>query len=180
MKLNPIQQLKEQLDQSQLWTHTVLLKRNEYLCLSGNVDTNLYYVTEGSLRVFFADENEEHTIRFAYKNSFIAALDSFITNAPGKYYIQAIRKTEVKAIDKKAYINFINCNQENTRLWHTLLEQMILQQMEREIDILISSPYERYQRVLKRSPQLFQEIPHKYIAAYLRMTPETLSRIKKS
>ena len=52
--------------------------------------------------------------------------------------------------------------------------------MERERDILTSSPLERYNRVLKRSPLLFQEIPNKYIADYLRMTPETLSRIKKS
>jgi hypothetical protein len=56
----------------------------------------------------------------------------------------------------------------------------VLQQMERERDILTSSPLERYKRVLERSPQLFQEIPNKYIASYLRMTPETLSRIKKS
>jgi len=60
------------------------------------------------------------------------------------------------------------------------LEQLTLQQLEREKDILTSSPLERYKRVLKRSPQLFQEIPNKYIADYLRMTPETLSRIKKS
>jgi len=55
-----------------------------------------------------------------------------------------------------------------------------LQQMERERDLLTSSPMERYLRVKDRSPQLFQEIPNKYIASYLRMTPETLSRLKKS
>ena len=47
-------------------------------------------------------------------------------------------------------------------------------------DILINSPMDRFQRVFKRSPQLFQEIPNKHIASYLRMTPETLSRLKKS
>jgi CRP-like cAMP-binding protein len=65
-------------------------------------------------------------------------------------------------------------------LYSVLLEQLVLQQMEREQDLLITSPVERYQRVLERSPMLFQEVPHKYIAAYLRMSPETLSRIKKS
>jgi lipocalin len=56
----------------------------------------------------------------------------------------------------------------------------VYQQIEREKDILTASPRERYLRVLKRSPQLFQEIPDKYIANYLRMSPETLSRMKKS
>lgn len=52
--------------------------------------------------------------------------------------------------------------------------------LEREIDLLTSSPFERYNRILERSPQVFQEIPLKYIASYLRMTPETLSRLRKS
>ena len=64
--------------------------------------------------------------------------------------------------------------------YQILLEELFAQQIEREIDILTHSPVERYKRVLERSPQLFQEIPAKYIASYLRMTPETLSRIQKS
>lgn len=77
-------------------------------------------------------------------------------------------------------MNFVESSAENTKIWHLILGDLIIQQMERERDILTSSPLKRYKRVLKRSPQLFQEIPNKYIASYLRMTPETLSRIKKS
>lgn len=68
----------------------------------------------------------------------------------------------------------------NINLWNFILKDLIFQQMERERDLLTSSPFERYRRVLERSPQLFQEIPNRYIASYLRMTPETLSRMKKS
>lgn len=64
-------------------------------------------------------------------------------------------------------------------LWKQILELLVYQQMEREIDLLTYSPQKRYERVLQRSPQLFQEIPSKYIASYLRMSPETLSRLKK-
>jgi CRP-like cAMP-binding protein len=60
------------------------------------------------------------------------------------------------------------------------LERLILQQLEREIDLLTTSPKERYNRILKRSPSLFQKISNKQIANYLRMTPETLSRLKKA
>ena len=52
--------------------------------------------------------------------------------------------------------------------------------MGKEIDILTNPPKERYERVLKRNPQLFQEIPNRHIANYLRMSAETLSRLKKS
>jgi CRP/FNR family transcriptional regulator, anaerobic regulatory protein len=60
------------------------------------------------------------------------------------------------------------------------MESLIVQQIEREVDLLTASPTERLARVLKRSPNLFQEVPLKYIASYLRMTPETLSRIRNS
>ena len=49
--------------------------------------------------------------------------------------------------------------------------------MEREHDLMLADPKMRLERVRQRSPQLFQEVPHKYIAAYLRMSPETLSRL---
>ena len=74
---------------------------------------------------------------------------------------------------------FLSHHPENARTWQALLEELILQLLEREKDLLTSSPAERYSRLLKRSPQLFQEISNRHIANYLRMSPETLSRLKK-
>lgn len=178
--MNPIQELKFKLDALDLWQGNIILRRNEFLNVKGSTDTKLYFVQSGSLRIFIQDEQEEHTIRFGYKDSFIAALDSFITEKPSGFYMQVLKKAELKVIDKAAYMHFIQADPENLRLWHQILEHLIFQQIERETDLLTTSPQERYKRVLKRSPQLFQEIPHKYIASYLRMTPETLSRLKKS
>jgi len=168
------------IDNNNLWEKEIVISRNEYLKVKGSIDTNLYFIKNGSLRIYVIDEFEEHTIRFGYQNNFIVSLDSFITEKPSDFYIQAIKKTSLKIIKKKTFKNLINSNVELQNIWTKILEQLILQQLEREKDILTSSPIERYKRVLKRSPQLFQEIPNKYIADYLRMTPETLSRIKKS
>lgn len=162
------------------WKGELSLKRNEYLKVKGSTDTNLYYVKSGSLRVFIEDEFEEHTIRFGYEGNFISSLDSYITEKPSPFYIQAIRAAELKVITKEAFTEIINSKTEYLQLWQQILAGLVFQQMEREVDILTYSPAERYRRVLERSPQLFQEIPAKYIASYLRMTPETLSRIRKS
>ena len=180
--MNWIAQLKSRIDTSALnsWEKTIVLKRNEFLKVKGSTDTNLYFVLEGSLRIFIEDEFEEHTIRFGYQNSFIAALDSFIKETPSDLYIQALKKTRLHVMSKPAYLRFIEEDPDHKELWWQIIESLICQQMEREVDILISSPLERYKRVLERSPQLFQEIPNKYIASYLRMSPETLSRIQKS
>lgn len=178
--MNPISTLIDEINIENIWDKTIVLERNEYLKVKASIDTNIYLITEGSLRIFVVDEHEEHTIRFGYKNNLIAALDSFLTEEPSEFYIQAIKKTTVKSISKQKYTAFIESSFEHKQIWLTILESFVLQQIERERDILTTSPVERYKRVLKRSPQLFQEIPNKYIASYLRMTPETLSRIKKS
>jgi CRP-like cAMP-binding protein len=162
------------------WSHSVELKRNEFLVQQGMVHTHLYLVEEGSLRVFIEDEDEEHTIRFGYQGSLITALDCFLTDKPTSFYIQAIKKCQLKAISKKEYLEVINSKEEYKKLWNDLLQDFVHQQIEREIDLITYSPKKRFERVFKRSPQLFQEIPQKYIASYLRMTPETLSRILKS
>ncbi len=178
--MNPLLKFINSINSENLWDKEIELERNEYLKVSGSIDTNIYFVIQGSLRIFVIDENEEHTIRFGYKDNLIAALDSFLNEQPSELFIQALKKTRVKVINKKKYKSFIASSIENEKIWLIILENLVLQQMERERDILTSSPTERYNRVLKRSPQLFQEIPNKYIASYLRMTPETLSRIKKS
>lgn len=178
--MNPITLLSSKIELLNLWEKELVLSRNEYLKVKGSIDTNLYFVVSGSLRIYVIEEFEDHTIRFGYNGNLIAALDSFISEQPSDLYIQALKETQLKVISKKAYLEFIQGSSENRKLWNIILEQLIFQQMERERDILISSPLERYQRVLKRSPQLFQEIPNKYIASYLRMSPETLSRLKKS
>ncbi|HEU5148245.1 MAG TPA: Crp/Fnr family transcriptional regulator, partial [Chryseosolibacter sp.] len=85
-----------------------------------------------------------------------------------------------KSISKETLKALVNESLENMRDYAALLESLITQQIEREVDLLIHSPAERLKRVLERSPNLFQEIPLKYIASYLRMTPETLSRIRNS
>ena len=157
----------------------ITIERNQLLKVKGNIDTNVYYVESGSLRVFVLDDCEEQVIRFGYKENLVVSLDAFLTDKPSRFFIQAIKKTTLKVITKTQINDFLKI-ENNHILWTRILENLIIQQMEREIDILTNSPKERYQRVLKRSPQLFQEIPNKYIANYLRMSPKTLSRLKKS
>ena len=178
--MKEVQLLIETIESHNLWEKEIEISRNEYLKVKGSIDTNLYFIEEGSLRIYVMDEYEEHTIRFGYQNNFIVCLDSFITEKPSDYHIQAIKKTKLKIIKKAIFKKLLNSKKELHDFWTIILEQIVLQQLDREKDILTSSPIERYKRVLKRSPQLFQEIPSKYIADYLRMTPETLSRIKKS
>ncbi len=154
--------------------------KGDFITREGDVEKHLYYVETGAIRVFLLSEHEELTIRFGYEGSFINSLSSFIKGSPSEFYIEAIRKTQLKIIDKDSFLQLAHRDINSLKQYTVLLESLVTQQIEREIDLLTVSPSERLKRVLDRSPNLFQQIPLKYIASYLRMTPETLSRIRNS
>lgn len=178
--MDVIQHLKDTITDKNLWSSEFTINRNEFLLRAGAIENHIYFIEEGTMRAFIADDGEEYVIRFGYRHSIITALDSFFSGKPTRFHLQAIKKCKLRSVEKKVFNDLIHSSQELTHLYLIILEQLIGQQMEREIDILTSQPAERYKRVLTRSPHLFQEIPNKYIASYLRMTPETLSRLKKS
>ena len=154
--------------------------KGDFLIREGETERNVYLIESGLVRVFLLSEFEEQTIRFGYKGSIINSLASFIKDRPSEFYIDALRKTSLIALSKDVFKRLVNEDVDSLRSYSLMIETLITQQIEREIDLLTASPTERLDRVLKRSPNLFQEVPLKYIASYLRMTPETLSRIRNS
>jgi len=156
-----------------------ILSKGQFLIKEGDIEKNLYFVESGAVRAFLLSELEELTIRFGYEGSIINSLSSFIKGTPSEFYIDAIRKTTVRIISKENVYQLVHRDSDSMQQYIILLEVLITQQIEREIDLLTASPTERLKRVLERSPNLFQQIPLKYIASYLRMQPETLSRIRK-
>ena len=156
------------------------IQKGEFLIKEGEIERNIYLIKTGAVRVFYLTEYKEQTIRLCYEGSLINSLSSFLKEKPSEFNLEAIRKTTLKIIPKDKLLLLINKNTESLQQYIKLLETLVTQQIDREIDLLIASPIERLNRVLERSPNLFQQIPLKYIASYLRMKPETLSRIRKS
>ncbi len=179
--MNASNTLKEKLIQyiKEMGNENIILKRNDYLIKEGFIEDNMYIVQNGTLRIFVRNESEEITLRLGYKGSWMTSFPSFLNNQPSLFNIQALKQCTLLKIMKKDFYTFIESSKENQILWTKMLEEFAIQQLERELDISIRTPLERYNRLLKRSPWVFQEIPNKYLASYLRMRPETLSRLKK-
>lgn len=155
-------------------------ERGGILLAAGQVERQIHYVEKGLIRLVLQAESEEHTIRFGYQGSLIVSISSFLRQEPSQFFMEAIRKSLVWAIEKETWEEFVAENASRKAWYLELMEEIVSQHVEREIDLLTASPQERLNRVLQRSPALFQEVPSKYIASYLRMSPETLSRIRNS
>jgi len=156
------------------------LKRGDILIRKGEVERYGYIVLEGALRVIHLNGEKEQNIRFGYKGSFITSLPSFFDESPSPFNIEAIRKTEVKCFERQAFFKVLQKRENAIDVLMDLISSLTHHFVEREIDLLTASPLALYKRVLKRSPVLFQEIPALHIANYLGMSPEHLSRLRKS
>lgn len=157
-----------------------VFNKGDVLLRTGDIENNLYFIKDGTVKLCYLNEEEEQIIRLGYNGSIINSLASFLSQQPSDFYIEAVRKTEVIVISKSELDHLISENTDNLKEYTKFLEELLVQQVQREIDVLITSPALRLERVLERSPNLFQYVPLKYIASYLRMSPETLSRIRKS
>src|SRR5690606_4011652 len=115
--MNPIASFIDQLNTRGLWEKQICVNRNEFLTVRGSRDTNIYFITSGSLRVFVDDVYEEHIIRLAYQNDIILALDAFISDKPTDFYIQAIKRSVMNVISKAAFMNFVHSSPDHILAW---------------------------------------------------------------
>ncbi len=173
-KLNFTQNLLRKFEAEDVVNTTY--KKGDILTAEGQIENNLYFIEDGAVKVYYQSELGENIIRLGYNGSILNSLSSFFNRQPSELFIEAIRETKVKILKRSVIIDI----KANSLGYSEFLENVLIQQLEREIDLLHDSPSQRLERVLKRSPHLFQFIPLKYIASYLRMSPETLSRIRNS
>ena len=162
------------------WNRPLVLGRNDFLIKTGQVESNLFFVLSGSMRIYFQNLADEICVGFGHTDNLICSYPSFILGKPSDYYIQALTRTETMAINRDEFYSLLYKYRNLERAWRMLEEDALIGKIEREVEMLTFTPEERYHRLIKRSPHIFQIIPRKYIASYLRMTPETLSRIRPS
>lgn len=160
------------------WSQKKDLKRNDFLARKGETETNLFYIQSGSLRIFYPVKDEEICAGFAYDHNLICSFPSFIRQQPSEYSIQALTSVKAIAIKRADFYALFDEHKSIERSWRLIEEEALVGKIEREIEMLTFTPEERYKRLMDRSPHIFQIIPKKYIASYLRMSPETMSRIK--
>lgn len=162
-----------------LWNREITINRGERIITSNTKEQYIYFIKSGTCRIVHPDKEEDKILGFGYPGTFLFS-PSILNNKVNEQDVFAIKKMSLVGIHKSDFFNFIYTDNRLTKIWAEQLGELLISQIDRQVDLLISSPKERYDRLLKRSPQVLQFIPQKYIASYLRMSPETLSRIQNS
>jgi len=166
------------------------LKKNELFVEIGKTYNEMGFVLKGVLRHYYLKEGEEKTTSFYFENNIVAAYFSCITNQPSKLAIEALSNCELIVFPYNVLLGLYKKN----KTWHEfgrlLAEYIVLSMEERMVGLLIYSPEERYQKLIERNEEryrkilkgnktkIIENIPQRYIADYLGITPVSLSRIR--
>lgn len=152
--------------------------KGELILKEGEVCTNIYWVAKGLVRQFYYKNDKELTEYLATENNICLSIESLFKEKPTRLQIQALEPTIIYALPKAA-LEAVAMKSVNIQiLYRKILEEsLIFSQVHADMLRFESAP-DRYAKLVKRSPQLVLRAPLVYVASYLQMTPETLSRVR--
>jgi CRP-like cAMP-binding protein len=165
---------RSKLQRRTLPKKTIFLKINQ-------IENHISFIESGVVRLFIPKENPEKeiTFGFSFKNQFVSAYDSFLTQKPSLYQLQTLTETSILSITYKDLQAVYKTTKIGDLIGRLTAERLFLIKSKREQNLLILSAEERYLKLFKERPELLKIIPLKYISSYIGVTAQALSRIRK-
>lgn len=157
----------------------VKLKKHSILLNSGDVENHLSFISKGIVRLYMPRDESDLTFGFVFENEFVTAYDSFLTQVPSEYQIETLAETVLWRISLEDLQEVYERTSSGNIIGRRMAENMFLLKSKRELSLLSKTAEERYLDLFSNRPKLLQQIPLKYIASYIGVTPQALSRIRR-
>ncbi|EJL70818.1 Crp/Fnr family transcriptional regulator [Chryseobacterium populi] len=157
-------------------------KKKDILLEAGEQENMLSFLSKGVLRFFIpAEENKDNdiTFDFMFEKKFVCGDESFLTRTPSLYGIEALSDVVLYRFTYDDLQDIYKRTGGADRIGRIAHQRLFLERSQRLYSFLKYSAKERYQNLFKENPVLIQEIPQKYLASYLGITPQALSRIRR-
>lgn len=158
---------------------SVVVKRKEQLLEHGAVANRLFFINKGCLRLYYCNNDQNIITRFmAFENTFLTSIVSFISREPSAEYIQAVETSELLVITYEDFSYLRRTIPEWDKMYIHILEYGLTVITSKLSNLLTQSAADRYRNLLKNNPELIQRLSNSNLAAYMNISPETLSRLK--
>ncbi len=154
------------------------LAKGDFLLKEGTVCHHLYFLETGCLRGFYNLDGKEITHWFGFENDFVTSFYSFITQKPSVENLQVLENSELWSISYESLMKLYDEFPEIERLGRMANEKYYIRLEERYVNFQFKTAAERYELLLEKMPHILQRVALGYVASYLGISQETLSRIR--
>lgn len=171
---------QEEIEAVKRYFEPVKFSRNTIIEEAGKIPGYLYYIVSGYLRLFYIDQNgNEITTHINCPPGFFTSYSHFINTTISEDYVECITNCELLRITKENLDNLVNESQAMKDFSISVFQQSIAYNENRSRELSALNAEERYLKLIKDYPEIIQNVPIQYIASFLGMKPESLSRIRR-
>ena len=156
----------------------IQFKKNSDVQPIGHTCKTLYFVKTGCLRIYYFKDDIDITESFEFENDFVARAESLFTGKPSRKGIQAIEDSVLIAINSDKLFKLFDSHPDLQKLFLKIVENAYVDTVNRIESIQFHSAEERYNALMKETPDVLKRVPLKYVASYLGITQVSLSRIR--
>jgi CRP-like cAMP-binding protein len=162
----------------QLFTEKYI-KKGEHFLSEGQICRSVAMIKSGLVRYYINDDGNEGTYYFGREGNFVCDYESFLPQVPSNKNIQALEDTSLYVISYNGLQQLYKTLKEGERLGRVAIEMVFVNTIQQLSSFYRDSPEIRYQRFLNTYFDISQRVPQYYIASYVGIKPQSLSRIRK-
>ena len=156
-----------------------VFRKKETLLQTGQIENYLSFVESGAIRYYLPKLENDLTFTFVFDNSFVSGYDSFLTRTPSIYDIETLTEVTLWRLHYNDLQSIYRETSIGNLIGRHASETLFLKKTKRELSLLNDTAEQRYLNLFSEQPHLLQQIPLKYIASYIGVTPQALSRIRR-
>jgi CRP-like cAMP-binding protein len=143
-----------------------------------SVCDHIYFLESGAVRIYYHKNGKEVTEWLALENQFFLSLTSFYLRAPSNLTIHTLEPSIVHGIRHDDLMNLADDLPDVGKLLRNMMTGGFIMSQQRMESMHFESARERYENLLRQSPEIIQRVPLSHIASFLGITMETLSRVR--
>ena len=146
---------------------------------SGVISQNICYIVKGLIRQYKIVDDIDVVEDITHEGDILICTESLLKQQPSELFIQTLEPTISYAMDYIEFRSMADKSEDLNQLLYSILEAQILHDKDK-YHLLDENPIDRYNILLKTNSEIVRRTPLKYVASYLRMAPETLSRVRNA
>ncbi|WP_121326571.1 MULTISPECIES: Crp/Fnr family transcriptional regulator [unclassified Flavobacterium] len=155
------------------------VKKGEFFLADGQVCQHVGFILKGLMRYFINQDGEEKTYAFAQENNFVCNYESFLPQTPSTKIIQALEDCEILQISNADLQIFYKSISEGEKFGRLIIGLVFIDLLQDLSSFYTDTPEYRYEKFIKKHPDLQQRISQYHIASFVGVKPQSLSRIRK-